>query len=633
MNDELAKAEGDEAMSDESSADIYNSALSTQQSALTEVSDDDLQEQDSGGDPTQQPLPMIASALPAPSLAQTASRAMVWNTMLFPIKFVVSIASSVILINLLPVRADYGIIALISSMASTIGLYADLGIERSLPRFVPEVERVGGAPLVRRFLWQIIALKIAVLVLLVGALLAFSGPVLGWMAYKQTDRTITLLAQFGGLIVFTISAMLVLGALFDTFMQFLLSYFKQRAWNIITIAATMLQPALIIIFFSVGQARIEFVLLAMVITPLVSVLLAGRQALRLASSETAMREGGASRIGKDTSLPTGFMSRFLRYSGISYFMNISVYFYTLPFANIIIYSFFYGADGVSLFSVAYNFVNQVLSVLWAPLSGLQVPLFSRIYAQDKEQAGGALPAGAQASPQLQESYTLLSKFLALALIPAGVGLALLTTNLTYVLYAKSGAASPVAIVLVVFLFVEAAISIPHNILMVYERFKPVLWSRVVSLVSIPLLLVFIPLFDGAAQTILHMDPDDAKPFGLVGAAVATGIARVLSRLVVFVYARRSMGLRYPWAFARKVALASAAMAVLVMLLAVWLDRYPFGASSGGKVGAALLNLGIAILGGVVFAIAFRLLGGLDEDDKRRLTRMKLPLPAWALRWL
>jgi O-antigen/teichoic acid export membrane protein len=288
---------------------------------------------------------------------------------------------------------------------------------------------------------------------------------------------------------------------------------------------------------------------------------------------------------------------------------------------------------VALFSIAYNFVNQVLAVLWAPLSGLQVPLFSRIYAQDKERAGGTLPPATQASAQLQESYTLLSKFLALALIPAGVGLALLTTNLTYVLYAKYGAASLTAIVLVVFLFAEAAISIPHNILMVYERFTPVLWSRLVSLLSIPLLLGFIPLFDDAAQSLLHMDPEDAKPFGLVGAAVAVGLARILSRLVVFIYARRSMGLRYPWAFARKVALASLAMAVAVRVLAVWLGHYPFGTGGGGKIAAALLNLGIAILGGAVFAVAFRLLGGLDEDDKRRLTRLKLPLPGWALRWL
>ncbi|PZR95308.1 MAG: hypothetical protein DLM69_11765, partial [Candidatus Chloroheliales bacterium] len=61
--------------------------------------------------------------------------------------------------------------------------------------------------------------------------------------------------------------------------------------------------------------------------------------------------------------------------------------------------------------------------------------------------------------------------------------------------------------------------------------------------------------------------------------------------------------------------------------------YPFGTGGSGKIAAALLNLGIAILGGAVFAAAFKLLGGLDDDDKRRLMRLKLPLPAWALRWL
>ncbi len=631
MNDEMVKPEGDEAKPGDDSSDIYNPAPSTKPSTLlTEVSDD-LQEQDSGGDPTMLSLPVVPSAQPAPSLAQTASRAMVWNTLLFPLKFVVSIASSVILFNLLSVD-EYGLVAFVSSIASTIGLYADLGIERSLPRFVPEVERSGGPTLVRSFLWQIVALKMAVMALLVGALLIFSGPLLAWLSLNQKAGIITLLTQLGSLVIFTVSAMLVLGALFDTFMQFLLSYFKQRAWNIITIAATMLQPALIILFFSIGEGKVEFVLIAMMITPFVSVLLAGRQALRLASSEAALRAGGATAIGRVGSLPPDFRTRFLRYSGISYFMNISVYFYTLPFANIIINSF-YRLNGVGLFSAAYNFVNQVLAVLWAPLSGLQVPLFSRIYAQDKEKAGGTLPIGAQASAQLQESYTLLSKFLALILIPAGIGLALLTTNLIYVLYSKDGSASLTAVVLVIFLFAEAAISIPHNILMVYERFKPVLWSRAISLISIPLLPLFIQLFAAGAQTMLHLQPDDAKPFGLVGAAAAVGLARILSRLVVFVYARRSMGLRYPWIFARKVALASVAMAVVVRLLAVWVGHYPFGATSSGKVGAALLDLATAMLGGAVFAVTFKLLGGLDEDDKRRLARLKLPLPPWVLRWL
>ncbi len=590
---------------------------------------DDVQEQESGGDPTMLSLSLAPNAPPAPTLAQTATRAMFWNTILFPVKFVVSLLSSIILGNLL-LRTDYGFVAFISSIASTIGLYADLGIERSLPRFVPEVERVGGSPLVRRFLWQIVGIKLAVMALLLGGLLAFSAPLLTLLATGQAESTVALLGLLGSFVIYTLCAMLVFGALFDTFMQFLLSYFKQRAWNVITIAATLLQPALIILFFSVGLRRVEFVLLAMVLTPLISVLLAGQQAFKLASSEAALRAGGATQLGADQHLPADFRGRFLRYSGISYFMNISVYFYTLPFVNIVI-NFAYRLDGVGLFSIAYNFVNQVLSVLWSPLSGLQIPLFSRIYAQDKQQAGGTLPTDYHASPQLQESYTVLSKFLALVLIPSGIGLALLATNLVYTLYAKYGAASLTAVLLTVFLFAEAAISIPQNILMVYERFGPVLWSRVVSLISIPLLWWFIPAFDAAGVQWFGMK--DGAPLGLVGAAVATGLARVLSRLVVFVYAQRRMGLRYPFAFTIRVLLASLPMAAVVRLLAMQIEKPPLGASVELKLFDALLDLAIALLGGVTFLGSFKLLGGLDPDDKRRLARMKLPLPGAIMRWL
>src|SRR5262245_58270069 len=121
---------------------------------------------------------------PQPSLTQRIASAAAWNTLLFPARFVVGLAASVLLFRFLT-PAEYGILTLLTGLAATIGLYADLGIERSLPRFIPEVERGGGRAGVARFLRRIIALKLAIILVCIAALLAFSRPLIAYVAASE----------------------------------------------------------------------------------------------------------------------------------------------------------------------------------------------------------------------------------------------------------------------------------------------------------------------------------------------------------------------------------------------------------------------------------------------------------------
>src|SRR5258705_11705396 len=75
--------------------------------------------------------------------------------------------------------AEYGVLALLTGLTATIGLYADLGIERSLPRFIPEVERREGRAGVARFLWRVIGLKLILVLLCIVGLQLFSAPLVG----------------------------------------------------------------------------------------------------------------------------------------------------------------------------------------------------------------------------------------------------------------------------------------------------------------------------------------------------------------------------------------------------------------------------------------------------------------------
>src|SRR5262245_35287263 len=214
-----------------------------------------------------------------PTLTERVASAAAWNTLLFPARFVVGLAASVLLFSALSL-AEYGVLTLLTSLAATIGVYADLGIERSLPRFIPEVESRGGRVGVARFLRRIIALKLAIVLVCIAVLLAFSGPLLGFVvtreqrtlqqaeqqmatliqqqapqkeidqATQQRDTQVSVISQIeqrGILFLWAVGALVFFGALYDVFMQFLTAYFKQRAWNIINIVVTLLQPLLIIV--------------------------------------------------------------------------------------------------------------------------------------------------------------------------------------------------------------------------------------------------------------------------------------------------------------------------------------------------------------------------------------------------
>ena len=73
------------------------------------------------------------------ALSRQVSRAMLWNTVWQSARLIAGFVSAIVVANFLP-KDSYGAVATISAMAATIGLFADLGIERGLAKFLPEIE-------------------------------------------------------------------------------------------------------------------------------------------------------------------------------------------------------------------------------------------------------------------------------------------------------------------------------------------------------------------------------------------------------------------------------------------------------------------------------------------------------------
>ncbi|HYF64140.1 MAG TPA: oligosaccharide flippase family protein [Herpetosiphonaceae bacterium] len=552
------------------------------------------------------------------SLTQEVWSATLWNTLLMPIRIVVGFGASAIYFDLLSYD-QVALLLLITSLAASVGMYADLGIERTLPRYLPEIERQSGRRGVRRFLARMIGLKVAILAVLILGLTLLATPMADYLIKDQrkeiaglsediaklsalpgsaeTDLQISALeGQIAGkeqliehmhsqarIYLGAVSALLVLGALFDVFMQFLTAYFKQRAWNLITMATTLLQPLLVTTFILFGWG-VNGVLLGLVLTPLISVALAGWQVRRASRGleETALD------AAPDPTLP----GRFARFAGVSYLLQITTWIYDIQFVTFIALALFTQRE-LAILGFAYKFAKDFLGYVWMPLSGLMTPLLARIKLR-------------RDATSLRDAHASLTRMIWLIVVPAGVGLALLAPRLIALIYPDYRDAAALTIVFIAFTFGESLLSVPHNVLMVYEQYRAVIVSRLLAFSVIPLVFVMMPRY------------------GLLGVAIAVGVVRVATRLVTVIYGVRRLGLTLPAGFALRVVAASASFAVALLLL---MRAWPAAAAAEGfaaKASAAVPLLIFSLVGAVLYVAALRMLGGLDPAERERLLGMRLP---------
>ena len=539
----------------------------------------------------------IASPAPAakPNLSGQVSRAMLWNAVWQIAKLVAGFASMIVVANLLS-KDDYGTVARIGALAGSFGLVADFGVERGLARFLPEIESRYGRRGVRRTLQLVLAQKMVVVFIIVVGCLIFQDRLFAvWESNLNEASTSAVLRQYRGVFFWALMALIFLGAIFDVFMQTLTAYFKQRASGAIAFVAQILGPLLRLGVVLVGWGILGFVGV-MVTIPLVATALAAWQTLTIRNelAERPTLDATGARVPQ----------RLVAYSSLSYWQQLTEYLYSLDFVLLALP----GASAAASFKYAHSLINQALGALWSPLAGVQIPLFTRLHARDDAR-------------QLREAYAILSKFLAAVMIPAAIGLALLSYNLIAITSAKYVDAAGVAAILALTLCIDAAISVPLAILMAYEQYRPMLIARTCAIVAVPLVYLFVPRF------------------GIVGAALVMGGVRLFCDGIAMGFALRRFGLRYPLRFVGRVALAALVMAVVIAPLAFGPFRPDLPWDPAGKLTRTdqlLYGLATAALGGIgalVYLAVFKLTGGLDPEDRRRIVELRLPLAARLLRFL
>ncbi len=537
----------------------------------------------------------LADSPPAgATLSGQVSRAMLWNAGWQGAKLLAGFLSAIVVANLLS-KEGYGTVTRIGALAGTFGLIADFGVERGLAKFLPEIEGRYGRDGVRNTLVIVLAQKLLVVAVIVVLALIFRAQL---FAYLQNDlkdeKLIAVLFRYEWVFFWALMALVFLGAIYDVFMQTLTAYFKQRASGAIAFVVQILGPLLRLAVVAVGWGVLGFVGVLVTI-PLVATALAAWQTTRvrheLAVAPTLDAQGAR--------VP----GRLVRYSALSYWQQLTEYLYSLDFILLLLP----GVGAVASLKFAHSLINQALGALWSPLAGIQIPLFARLHARGDDR-------------QLGEAYAILCKFLAAIMLPAAVGLALLAYNLLALLGPKYIDGAGAAQILAVCLCLDAAISVPLAILMAYERYRPMLIARTCAIAAIPLVIVIVPRF------------------GIVGAALIMGGVRLCCDGVAMVFALRDFPIRYPARFVARVAAAAGAMALVIAPLAFGPLRPPLpwdanGLPTGQRI---VLMLGNAILGGVgalVYLGVFRLSGGLDPADRRRIGELRLPLVSKILRFL
>ena len=562
------------------------------------------------------------------TLVERATLAAFWNAAFLPLKLIVKLLASIVIVRALGLDR-FGVVTQLQALLGTLGMISDLGLERALPRFIPEFEMTGGRAGLSRLLRNVSLLKGLTLVPFVLALVLF--PDFFITQFNIATERARIVGErgpdYGPLLLGMVALMLVLGAASDVSIQVLYAYFRQKMTNALDILNALLIPGLQAVLVGLFQLGVFGALVALLIGTAVSVVVSLRLMFRALGDERLGLRKVTQRAPKAGPAPNGrtprrpstrsVWQRFTAYSGMMYVMTLSSALYDQSFVvlalGLLITDNVRLATEVALIGLAFKFVRQLLQALVVPLTGVQTPLFARLYAEDRLDG-------------LRTAYASLTRFLILVLLPAGAGLIIMTRNLLVLLYLQPGKgvvlppeALPAAVaacaILTIGLFGESMISIALNVLMVYEDYQAVLIARAFALLSIPLLIVLEP------------------SLGVVGVAAAVSIAALSSRFVALVFGLRRLGLEFPLAFLGRVALATLPILVVIGPLALLLPDAPPKIPSVEWVGLAFAN-GVLVLAAIfLFWLVFRRLGGLLAEDKQRFAGMRLPGIKLLLRYM
>ncbi|MGD2251428.1 MAG: oligosaccharide flippase family protein [Anaerolineales bacterium] len=505
------------------------------------------------------------------SLATRTAKSVFWNVAVLPFQYLLPFISSIVVIRALGTDL-YGQLATLTAVATAVSTYTDLGISKSLPKFNAEVLQEYGRSGWQSFILTLCALRL----LLAGIILAVFNASEDWfIAFFKIP------AQ-GHLYVRLVSVWIVLQALSGMFSMVLVALFKHREMNLVQLSSRIIGPLLII-----GAALAGWGLTGVLVASIVM------EAYRVA----AMLFGLRREFDLPSVRPFPFRSeasitkRFSLYSAFSYMIVIvRRYFFGVPF--MILLMGYYGLhDRIAYLALANKVTALVIGLTNLPLSYTMAPLLGTTFA-DADYG------------RMRKAYRLINKLNQIVSVAPSVGVLLLANLLVVAFYGSEyqPAVAPLRIMLGL-LAAGGVLAFGSSVLQTYERYRRILISSLIGLVAILVsALLLIPRF---------ME---------IGAAASMGIGFCAFQIAATLFGRKDLGLSYPLSMLAKVTAASIPM----------LTYFPFRQAIDRQPLFALVYM---VFSGLAFFAVFKLLGGLEEEDRQALSRIKFPLKRVVMRLL
>ena len=163
------------------------------------------------------PEPVTAKA---PSLATQVSRAVIWNTIFVPLKMLLVLLATLLKLTMLT-KASYGMLTLIGAANNLFGTWIDLGTGRALPKFIPETLQTAGPKAMRRLVFLVLGLQMALLAVVALGSIVLRESYLGYLRVQAAkvedagarEHLLLFIDQRGPLIILAVLVMLVTSVL------------------------------------------------------------------------------------------------------------------------------------------------------------------------------------------------------------------------------------------------------------------------------------------------------------------------------------------------------------------------------------------------------------------------------------
>ena len=509
-------------------------------------------------------------------LLQKASKAALWNTLFLPLLALTSLLFSVL------IRRRFGLLSgvydVMMGLGGAVQRYSAVGIPGNLPKFLPEVSASSGPAGVRQFLRHVVAIRLLLLGLLLLPLNLYAVPIA-----RELD-----LGDMGPLYLRLLSGLVMARAVMNLMVATLNAFFEQFWTNLFGLINSLLKLGAVgtalLLGYGMGGVLGALIVSASV-AALMHVLVVSSKLDRLTTTDTAHAD-------EPPTPPTsrwlaGQGRRFLRFNSLIYVSGLLGFFSTMGFVAPGL-ALVRGTDEVALFATAFNLAFTTMNLAIAGFRGLYKPIFARLRIRND-------------ADQLRRAFSLVTKGQLIVLIPAGIGLVVLSGDYIPLLFGDAfRPAVPIAWVLVGSMYVATSLNLSEILLNVDERYRQIFLIQ-----SIPMLVA--PVFLLAAHS-----------GGLVSAAVVFGAGRVLTALVAYAFCRQLYGVRYPWAFFFKIGSLALVMGLIVGAIQSVLGSTPVEV-------IMLTALGIG-----VFGLGIRMSNTLGPDEIDLLKRSGLPGRKWAV---